>query len=163
MRVERVAEEETCKSILCKKIYWKSKVLSLWFFFFLIIPFLSTCCLCQAFPPIIISAPSSKEVFENRTTTSTGKWIKKMWCIHTHTHTHTHTYIYTHTYNGCCIVQLLSRVWLFATPRTAACQPGFPVLHYLPEFAQILVYWVIDGIQPSHPLSPPSPLALSLS
>ena len=31
--------------------------------------------------------------------------------------------------------------------------PGFPVLHYLPEFAQTHVHWVSDAIQPSHPLS----------
>ena len=37
--------------------------------------------------------------------------------------------------------------------------PGFPVLLYLPEFAQTHVYWVNDAIQPSHPLSYPSPLA----
>ena len=30
--------------------------------------------------------------------------------------------------------------------------PDFPVLHYLPEFAQIHVHWVSDAIQPSHPL-----------
>ena len=41
--------------------------------------------------------------------------------------------------------------------------PGFPVLHYLPEFAQTHVHWVGDAIQPSHPLSSPSPPALSLS
>ena len=35
--------------------------------------------------------------------------------------------------------------------------PGFPVLHYLPEFAQTHVHWVGDAIQPSHPLSPLSP------
>ena len=34
--------------------------------------------------------------------------------------------------------------------------PGFPVLHYLLEFAQIHVHWVGDAIQPSHPLSFPS-------
>ena len=45
-----------------------------------------------------------------------------------------------------------------------ACSiPGFPVLHYLLESAQIPVYWVGDAIQPSHPLSSPSPPALSLS
>ena len=27
--------------------------------------------------------------------------------------------------------------------------PGFPVLHYLPEFAQTHVHWVDDAIQPS--------------
>ena len=41
--------------------------------------------------------------------------------------------------------------------------PGFPVLHYLPEFAQTQVRWVGDAIQPSRPLSPPSPLAFNLS
>ena len=32
--------------------------------------------------------------------------------------------------------------------------PGFPVLHYLPKFAQIHVHWVSDAIQPSHPVTP---------
>ena len=41
--------------------------------------------------------------------------------------------------------------------------PGFPVLHRLQEFAQTHVHWVGDAIQPSHPLSPPSPPAFSLS
>ena len=41
--------------------------------------------------------------------------------------------------------------------------PGFPALQYLPELAQTHVHWVSDTIKPSHPLSPPSPLALSLS
>ena len=36
-------------------------------------------------------------------------------------------------------------------------RPGFPVLHHLPEFAQTHVHWVGDAIQPSHPLSSPSP------
>ena len=39
--------------------------------------------------------------------------------------------------------------------------PGFLVLHYLPEFAQIHVHWVGDAIQPSHPLPLPSPPALN--
>ena len=41
--------------------------------------------------------------------------------------------------------------------------PGVPVLHCLPEFVQIHVYWVSDAIQPSHPLPPTSPLALNLA
>ena len=40
---------------------------------------------------------------------------------------------------------------------------GFPVLHHLPEFAQIHAHWVGDAIQPSHPLSSPSPFAFNLS
>ena len=41
-------------------------------------------------------------------------------------------------------------------------RPGFPVLHYLLEFAQTHIHWVDDAIQPFHPLSPSSP-ALNLS
>ena len=41
--------------------------------------------------------------------------------------------------------------------------PGFPVLYYLPEFAQTHVHRVGDAILPSHPLSSPSPPALNLS
>ena len=37
--------------------------------------------------------------------------------------------------------------------------PGLPVHHYLPEFTQTHVHWVGDAIQPSHPLSSPSPPA----
>ena len=39
--------------------------------------------------------------------------------------------------------------------------PGFSVL--LLEFAQTHVHWVNDAIQPSHPLSSPSPSVLNLS
>ena len=35
--------------------------------------------------------------------------------------------------------------------------PGFPVHHYLPELAQTQAHLVGDVIQPSHPLSSPSP------
>ena len=41
--------------------------------------------------------------------------------------------------------------------------PGLPVHHHLPEFTQTCVHWVSDAIQPSHPLSSPSPPALNLS
>ena len=37
--------------------------------------------------------------------------------------------------------------------------PGFPVHHQLLEFTQTHIHWVSDAIQPSHPLSSPSPLA----
>ena len=32
--------------------------------------------------------------------------------------------------------------------------PGFPVLHYLPEFTQAHIHWVGDAIQLSHPAIP---------
>ena len=41
--------------------------------------------------------------------------------------------------------------------------PCLPLHHHLPESAQTYVHWVSDAIQPSHPLSSPSPPALNLS
>ena len=41
--------------------------------------------------------------------------------------------------------------------------PGLPVHHQLLEFTHTHVHWVGDATQPSHPLSSPSPPALSLS
>ena len=40
--------------------------------------------------------------------------------------------------------------------------PGLPVHHQLPELAQTHVHQVSDAIQPSNPLSSPSPPALNL-
>ena len=58
-------------------------------------------------------------------------------------------------------VQSLSLCPTFCNPVDCS-SPGFSVLHYLPEFAQIHVHWVSDAIniQPSHPLPPASPFAL---
>ena len=41
--------------------------------------------------------------------------------------------------------------------------PGFPVHHQLPEFVQTHVHQVGDAIQPSYPLSSPSPPAFNIS
>ena len=41
--------------------------------------------------------------------------------------------------------------------------PGLPVHHQLPELAQTHVHRVSDAIQPSHPLSSPSPPAFNIS
>ena len=59
------------------------------------------------------------------------------------------------------VVQLLSHVWL-CDPMDCS-MPGFPVFYYIQESAQTHVHWVSDAIQPSHPLSSPSPPALNLS
>ena len=40
--------------------------------------------------------------------------------------------------------------------------PGLPDPHHLPQSAQTHDHWVCDAIQPSHPLSLPSLLALNL-
>ena len=58
-------------------------------------------------------------------------------------------------------VQSLSRVWLWDT--MDCIMPGFPVHHQILELTQTHVHWVDDVIQPSHPLSSPSPLAFNLS
>ena len=61
----------------------------------------------------------------------------------------------------CFVIQSLSRVWLC---KPMGCNmPGFPVLHYLLEFAQTHVHWVGDAIQPSYALSPSFSPALNLS
>ena len=46
---------------------------------------------------------------------------------------------------------------------TDCSTPGFPVHHQIPEFTQTHVHGVSDAIQPSHPLSSPSPPTFSLS
>ena len=58
-------------------------------------------------------------------------------------------------------VQSLSRVHLFATPWTVACQASLSITNSRSSLK--LVHWVGDAIQPSHPLSSPSFLDLSLS
>ena len=63
---------------------------------------------------------------------------------------------------GFVVLRLLSYVQLFATHGRASVL-GFPVLRYLQELAQTHAYWAGDAIQLSHPLLPPSPLALNLS
>ena len=59
-------------------------------------------------------------------------------------------------------VQSLSCVRLFATPWNTARQASL-VHHQLPESTQTHVPWVGNAIQPSHPLSSPSPPALNTS
>ena len=59
------------------------------------------------------------------------------------------------------VVQWPSWVWFCSFMDCST--PGFPVLHHLLKFSQTHVHWVCDAIQPSHPLSSPSPPALNLS
>ena len=59
-------------------------------------------------------------------------------------------------------VQSLNPVWLFVTPWTAACQVSLSVTNSQ-SLTQTHVHWVSDAIQPSHPLSSPSPPTFNLS
>ena len=60
------------------------------------------------------------------------------------------------------VVPSLSRVRLFVTPWTAARQASLSITNP-PELTQTHVRWVGDAVQPSHPLSSPSPPALDPS
>ena len=64
-----------------------------------------------------------------------------------------------------CTLQFSSVAQLCLTLRDPMNRstPGLPVHHQLPEFTQTHVHWVGDAIQPSHPLSSPSPPAHKLS
>ena len=59
------------------------------------------------------------------------------------------------------VVQLLSHVRLCDPVDFSS--PGFPVPYHLPEFAQVLVHWINDAIQPSRALSPSSRSAFYFS
>ena len=72
--------------------------------------------------------------------------------------------------SGCLkIVSCLSVQFSSVTQLCSTLQPHglqhvrVPVHHQLPELAQTHVHWVGDAIQPSHPLSSPSPPAFNPS
>ena len=58
-------------------------------------------------------------------------------------------------------VQSLSHVRLSVTPWVAACQASLSITNS--QSLLKLIHWFSDAIQPSHPLSSPSPLAFSLA
>ena len=82
-----------------------------------------------------------------------------------------HFWLYTGTVSltGFLFLLLLCTQYMLSHfSRVRLCDPmdcsplGFPVLHYLPEFAQTRVHWVSDAIQTSHFLLPP-PFAVNPS
>ena len=70
-----------------------------------------------------------------------------------------HNVLYTLLHHYCSVAR--SRL-ILCHPMNRST-PGLPVHHQLLESTQTHVHWVSDAIQPSHPLSSPSPPALSLS
>ena len=93
--------------------------------------------------------------------------------VHACTHTRTHSNIIALKYNGIkCIFVPVTIVIKFSSVAQSCptvcdlmgcSMPGFPVHHQLPELTQTHVHWVNDAIQPSQPLSSPSPPTFSLS
>ena len=67
---------------------------------------------------------------------------------------------WTVSFLGCCSV---GQLYLTLCNPVDCSRPGLPVPHHLLEFAQTHVRGVSDTIQPSHPLSSPSPPAFNLS
>ena len=69
-----------------------------------------------------------------------------------------------------CLVHFVTHLLHLVTQSCLTlCDPmgcsmrGFTVLHHLLELAQTHVHWVGDAIQPSYPLSSPSPPTFNLS
>ena len=56
-------------------------------------------------------------------------------------------------WNGLCCCSVAQLCQTLCDPMDCRTS-GFPVLHYLQEFAQTHIHWVDDAIQPSHPVSP---------
>ena len=65
-------------------------------------------------------------------------------------------HVYMHAYTQFSLVSQLCPTLCDPMNRST---PGLPVHHQLPEFTQTHAYQVSDAIQPSHPLSSPSPPA----
>ena len=63
---------------------------------------------------------------------------------------------------SCCCCCSLTKLHLTLCNPMDCGMPGSSDLHCLPEFAQTHVHWS-DAIQPSYPLSPPSPPSLNVS
>ena len=62
----------------------------------------------------------------------------------------------------CCYCSVTQSCPTLCDPMDCS-MPGFPVHHQLLDLAQTYVHWVGDVIQPSHPLSAPSPPAFNLA
>ena len=76
---------------------------------------------------------------------------------------HSNIIITTIISNICCCYSVTQLCPTLCNPINCS-MPGLPVLHHPPEFAQTNVHLAGDDvIQPSHPLSSPSPPAFSLS
>ena len=64
---------------------------------------------------------------------------------------------------NCCYCCSVTQSCLTLCDPMDCSTPGLLVHHQLPGLAQTHVHWVGDAIQPSHPLSSPSPPAFNLS
>ena len=91
------------------------------------------------------------------------KDLKKRQCFNVRSHKRTN--VQRHRSIRLANAELFSSVQLCPTlwDPMKCSMSGLPVHHQLPEPTQTHVHWVADAVQPSHPLSTPSPPALNLS
>ena len=95
-----------------------------------------------------------------------GRWDSGLWSSHGLTYETGHTWCHYWLWSFHILNQLCCSV---AQSFPTLCDPmdgstpGFPVLHHLLELVQTHVHWVSDAVQPSRPLSSPSPPPFNLS
>ena len=117
------------------------------------------------FPPVLEAKWPFEKEGRHVFLSSTHKkgWPSGHWALHSFTPSFIHSSVHSHIQKY-CLVPFSSVAQLCSTlcdPMNHS-MPGLAVHHQLPESTQTHVHWVGDAIQPSHPLSSPSP-ALNLS
>ena len=126
--------------------------------------------------PMFTALSTIPQTRKQRKCPTMEEWVESMWGIYRQTcmsHTHTHVWLSHLKVETMLLatiwmsltgiqfssVQLLSRVWLFATPWTAGYQASLSITNS----RSLLKLIPSDAIQPSHPPSSPSPPAFNLS
>ena len=109
---------------------------------------------CAGFPWSLENMRTTKGILGPLKGLCTGSWSF-----------HPPLHIYTHICTYICMFQFSSVAqWYLTLWDPMNCStPGLPVHHQLSESTQTHAHCVGDAIQPSHPLSSPSPPALNLS
>ena len=108
-----------------------------------------------------INRPQSQIEFEHQLYMERNQWINSSWVASSTTESNL-SYFNKWSWPA---IQLISVTQLCLTlwDLMDYSMPGFPVHHQLSELTQTHVHWAGDAIQPSPPLSSPSPPTFSLS
>jgi len=85
-------------------------------------------------------------------------WLQTIWQSYSNLESMVLAQKQNYNWNRISSVQLLSRVQLFVTPWTAACQASLSITNS----RSLLKLMSIKSVMPSHPLSSPSPPAFNL-
>ena len=99
-----------------------------------------------------LSKKEKRQVWVNFEETCEGKYLQRL-----------NGYPYVSVLVECKVTgtsvqfSLVAQSWPTLCDPINCSMPGLPVHHQLPEFTQTHIHWVGDAIQPSHPLSSPSP------